>query len=322
MLPTAAQLEKIAGFDTSDSNVNSIIIALKKYGKTYGLDVPHRLAHYLAQTSHESGGFKYDREIASGAAYEGRADLGNTQPGDGKRFKGRTGMQLTGRYNYRAFTEWCRKFIGNNPDFEADPDAINADPWEGLVPIYFWSIKKLNRLADENNIEQITKKINGGRNGLDDRMTRYTRSALVLLGYQPTSIEAFQRDSKAAGVYAGAIDNDDGPKTRAALHMTLAALSAPSDEVKPAPVVTVEEKTIEVPVETEVAVVPKGADKPGIGRWFGGFSLVGLGTFITDLPMGWKIAAGVIVVLAIIALLWRGEQIAMRAKRAIKAFED
>jgi len=325
MVPTSAQLEAIAGFNTNDSNVASVVVALERYGKTFGLDLPHRLAHFLAQLSHESGGFKYDQEIASGAAYEGRKDLGNVQPGDGKRFKGRTGMQITGRANYREFTVWCRKNIGGTvPDFEQNPELVNTDPWEGLVPIWYWSTRKLNALADENNIEQITKKINGGRNGLEDRLTRYTRAGLVLLGYDADDIESFQRDSKAAGVYAGKVDGDDGPKTRAALHMTLAAMSptAVTQDVKPAPVVTVEEKTVNVPIPVKVPEVPKGSDKPGISRWFGGMSLVGLGTFFTDLPIGLKYGAVGLAILLIIALMWRSEQIAARAKRAVKAIED
>lgn len=325
MVPTAAQLELIAGFDTSDSNVNSVCVSLQRFGKHFGLDLPHRLAHYLAQTSHESGGYKYDQEIASGAAYEGRVDLGNTQPGDGRRFKGRTGMQITGRANYREFTAWVRKYLDATcPDFEANPEAVNLDPWEGLGPVWYWATRKLNRYADENNIEMITRRINGGLNGFTDRLQRYTRVGLVLLDYAPDELREFQRDAQASGLYAGKIDGEDGPKTRAALHMTLVALSPSSVTVdaKPAPIVTLEERTVEVPVEKEVAVVPKGADKPGISRWFGGFSLIGLGTFFVDLPIGLKYGAAGVVILLVIALLWRGEQIAMRAKAVIKSFED
>lgn len=326
MVPTVEQLQVIAGSTRGNAaNAKSVVVALDRYGKIAGLDLPHRLAHFLSQLSHESGGFKYDQEIASGAAYEGRKDLGNTQPGDGKRFKGRGPIQITGRSNYKEFTEWCRKQIGGNvPDFEADPDMINVDPWEGLVPIWYWTTRRLNRLADENNIEQITKKINGGRNGLADRIERYTRAALVLAGYGPDEIEAFQRTAAANGLYTGKIDGDDGPLTRGALHMTLAAMSPDSftSQVKVAPIVEEKEVPVEVPVEVKTVEVPKGADKPGLSRWFGGFSLVGLGSFFTDLPIELKYAGVALVILLVIAMLWRSEQIAIRAKRAVKSIED
>ena len=322
MVPTSAQLEDIAGFDTNDSNVNSIIVSLAKFGDGFGITRPHRLAHYLSQTSHESGGYKYDEEIASGAAYEGRADLGNVKSGDGRRYKGRTGMQLTGRANYREFTVWVRKNLDPKcPDFEADPEAVNTDPWEGLVPIWYWVTRKLNLLADENNIEQITKKINGGRNGLADRMARYTRAGLVLLGYGATEVRQFQVDAKGAGYYVGAIDGDDGPKTRAALHLMLANLSsaAVTMDVKPGPVVAVEEKTIEVAVEKPVAVVPKGSDRRG-WLWWPASGLGGLGLVqsFTDLPPLWKVGVGVGIIALLVILLFLGDLVIRRAKALIK----
>lgn len=127
------------------------------------LDSDLRLAHFMAQLMHESCNFRYMEEIASGAAYEGRKDLGNTQPGDGKRFKGRGPIQLTGRANYRIFGR--RAGI----DFENHPEVV-ALPSVGLmVACDYWSQHKLNALADADNLHAITRKINGGLNGLSDR---------------------------------------------------------------------------------------------------------------------------------------------------------
>jgi len=132
--------------------------------RTYGiLDNPLRMAHFMAQVAHESGGFRYMEEIASGQAYEGRADLGNAQPGDGKRYKGRGPIQLTGRANYRLFG----RALGI--DFEGHPEMV-AYPSVGLLAgCHFWQMRGLNELADADDVVAITKRVNGGANGLSDR---------------------------------------------------------------------------------------------------------------------------------------------------------
>jgi putative chitinase len=132
-----------------------------------GIDAnPLRFAHFFAQLGHESGGFRYMEEIASGQAYEGRADLGNVQPGDGRRYKGRGPIQLTGRANYR---EYGRRL---GIDFEAHPE-IAALPSIGMMTACtYWTVKGLNALADADDVDAITRRINGGTNGLDDRKAR------------------------------------------------------------------------------------------------------------------------------------------------------
>ena len=151
----------------SQARAEELGVSANVHFRTYGiLDNSLRLIHFLAQLAHESGNFRYMEEIASGAAYEGRKDLGNTQPGDGKRFKGRGPIQLTGRANYRRYGQQLGIDFENNP-------AIVAIPSVGLlVACKFWSDNGLNELADKDDVVSITKRINGGTNGLADRKAK------------------------------------------------------------------------------------------------------------------------------------------------------
>ena len=129
----------------------------------YAINTEPRLAAFLAQIGHESGSFAYVREIASGEAYEGRRDLGNTHQGDGVRFAGKGLIQLTGRANYRDMTRWLG--WSDCPDFEAHPDELAAPRWAALSACAYWASRDLNALADAGDFEGITRKINGGLNG-------------------------------------------------------------------------------------------------------------------------------------------------------------
>lgn len=123
------------------------------------------LAHMYAQFAHESDGFKTLQEYASGGAYEGRKDLGNVFPGDGKKFKGRGYIQITGRYNYGNCGAYMKEDLLVDPTILLDPDkGFTASLW-------YWKLHKLDKLAVADNITAITKKINGGVNGLLSRIT-------------------------------------------------------------------------------------------------------------------------------------------------------
>ena len=138
-----------------------------------GITTRRRAAHFLAQIGHESGCLLYTQEIASGKAYEGRKDLGNERDGDGPLFKGRGLIQLTGRANYRQYGRAC------NRDFENKdaPALVGTDPALAVdVAGWFWASRKLNALADQDNLRRITQIINGGFNGLDDRAAFLARA--------------------------------------------------------------------------------------------------------------------------------------------------
>jgi putative chitinase len=144
----------------------------------YEIDTPLRQAHFLAQIGHESGALRYTAELASGQGYEGRADLGNTHQGDGPRFKGRGLIQLTGRANYALYGQAKgRNFV--------DGDAyehIATDPQLAVdVACWFWQRNHINQLADADDVAAVTRRVNGGLNGFDERKDYLARSKFFLL---------------------------------------------------------------------------------------------------------------------------------------------
>jgi putative chitinase len=153
----------------------------------YGIDTPARLAMFLAQLGHESGGGRYTSEIwgptPAQVRYEGRADLGNTQLGDGRRFAGHGLIQTTGRFNHAKVRDRLRERFPHLdvPDFEADPERLAEPQWACLSAADYWDMKGLNALADAGDFIAITKKINGGVNGLADRQARLKRSTAAVV---------------------------------------------------------------------------------------------------------------------------------------------
>src|SRR4051794_733442 len=142
--------------------------------KEFEINTPKRQAAFLAQLAHESGELKYMEEIASGEAYEGRKSLGNTEPGDGKRYKGRGPIQLTGRNNYRRAGAALKLDLEGKPELAAQPDVGCR------VAGWFWKAHGLNELADNGDLVQITKRVNGGTHGLERREAFYKRAKDVL----------------------------------------------------------------------------------------------------------------------------------------------
>jgi putative chitinase len=142
--------------------------------REFDINTMARKRSFLAQIAHESGQLRYTQEIASGIRYEGRKDLGNTQPGDGVRFKGRGLIQITGRTNYTACMLALDIDCVEHPEMLEQPrDAARSAGW-------FWKSHGLNELADLGDQVKVTKRINGGTNGLPERLAFFDAASRVI----------------------------------------------------------------------------------------------------------------------------------------------
>lgn len=153
-----------------------LLPALSQCLRDCGCTTVDRIAMWCAQIGHESGGLKWMEELADGSQYEGRQDLGNTQPGDGRKFKGRGPIQVTGRSNYTRLSQWCyEQQLVPTPTFFVDqPDQLASDRYGFLGVTWYWTTQRpLNEAADIGDVVWATKLVNGGTNGLDDRRRRY-----------------------------------------------------------------------------------------------------------------------------------------------------
>lgn len=169
---------------------------LNEFMPKYDITTPARICPFLANLAHESGSFNYTREIASGTAYEGRHDLGNNQPGDGERFRGRGLIQITGRGNY----EWCSKALYKDLRLINTPELLEAPPAATESACWFWKVvKNLNAVADKHDtythtrtakdgsqhtysrFEWIVFLVNGGQSGINERKAYYERAKLVIV---------------------------------------------------------------------------------------------------------------------------------------------
>lgn len=175
----SAELLALCYLRAGDDELRDFAPRLVEAMASRDIDTPLRRAHFIAQIGHESGELRFREEIASGAAYEGRKDLGNTETGDGRRFKGRGLIQLTGRANYAEYG----RDIGRESELLATPHIIAEDAALCVdVAAWFWQKRKLNLYADADDLFGVTRRINGGLNGLDDRRRLLRRAVNVLPG--------------------------------------------------------------------------------------------------------------------------------------------
>ena len=181
--------------------VRGFVYTYNKYADYFGLDTILEVRHFLSQIATESDQFNAYREYASGAAYEGRSDLGNTQKGDGVKFAGKGAIQTTGRLNTKIagrkmlelpFLDDRERKLFANDGILNNPELLEDPVWGSLSAFIYWTDKDLNSLCRDDNekvtikrfngskwynyscypIEAITRKVNGGLNGLEDRQDK------------------------------------------------------------------------------------------------------------------------------------------------------
>lgn len=189
----------------ADRYIDAMNTALAQAGCT----TVNRAAGFLSQVGHETLGLLYQEELASGAAYNGRKDLNNTQPGDGPRFKGRGWIQLTGRglrnppSGYTGFSAWCHsKGLVDRVDyFVQNPKQVADPPWSGLAASWYWTVArpKLNSYCDAGDILSISRAVNGWvsvPNGYQDRVSRWNRCRGLGNRILPTNTAAAARPAE------------------------------------------------------------------------------------------------------------------------------
>jgi predicted chitinase len=172
-LITAEQCLQVFGRPISGEQLADLNACLHRFE----IDTPARIRHFLAQIGHESGGLRWLEEIADGSAYEGRRDLGNTQPGDGRRFKGAGAIQLTGRANYEAFS----LFIADAQVMQGCAYVASRYPFTSAG--FWWHNNRINEEVDAGaSCRRISRLVNGRdpAHGLDDREAYFARASAVI----------------------------------------------------------------------------------------------------------------------------------------------
>lgn len=172
-LMNMAQAVAVFGRAPTATQLNDLNSCLQRFA----INTTARIRHFLAQVGHESGGLKWMVELASGDAYEGRKDLGNTRSGDGRRFKGAGAIQLTGRYNYQRFADYIK-----DPRV-MDGAAYVANQYPFTSAGFWWHNNAINAFVDQGaNCRQVSAKVNGRdpANGLADREMYFTRATAAI----------------------------------------------------------------------------------------------------------------------------------------------
>lgn len=177
---TGEQLKRIMPKALS-SNINKYLPYLNELMPEFGINTQLRCAHFLAQVAHESGELRYNTEIASGKAYDtGRLAiaLGNTPKadGDGQKYKGRGLIQLTGTNNYRKFNTYIHDVLKEDVDVLKYPEKVAEPRFAVMTACWFFKTGGCLALADKDDVRAVTKRVNGGYNGLQSRQAYLARA--------------------------------------------------------------------------------------------------------------------------------------------------
>ncbi len=182
---TKQQLKQVMP-NALSKNVDKYLPHLNALMPRFDINTKLRVCHFLAQIAHESGELRYSQEIASGKAYDtGKlaVALGNTPQadGDGQKYKGRGLIQLTGTANYRKFNKYLHENIAKAPDVLKNPEVLSTnDYYAVLVACWFFKTSGCLALADKDDIRAVTKRVNGGLNGFDQRKQYYENAQKVI----------------------------------------------------------------------------------------------------------------------------------------------
>lgn len=279
--------------------MSPLAAAMNEFFPRYDITTEKRVEHFLAQACHETDDWHTLTEYASGDAYDTRTDLGNTKArdGDGRLYKGRGIFQTTGKTNYKAAGDAMGLDLVKQPQLLAQPrNAV----WAACI---YWDSRKLNALADADDIRAITRKINGGLNGIDAR-TKYLTKARALVkttdangdrigpGSSSDLVRSVQRALADKNYSAGRVDGQWGKMTRDAV-MSLKAdngLDVSDPSITIAEIAAAAPRKLETREDTTVAdlradgsEVVKSADKVQLaGATVGGLSALGGGASYLD----------------------------------------
>ena len=199
--------------------IDGVAQYFNQYASLFQIDSDLRVCHFFAQAAVESAWFQTLEEYASGAEYEGRSDLGNNNPGDGVRYKGRGIFQVTGKYNYNATGHKLGLDLINHPELLTTPQ------YAVLSALEYWKDHNLNVYADADNVTAMTLHINGGYNALSDReMCLKNMKVLITepqdmigMGDKGDPVKAIQLELIAKGYKLGIPDGQFGPATANAI---------------------------------------------------------------------------------------------------------
>ena len=173
---TAQQIQKSTGA-RADRAV-AFTAHINEALEVFQINTPARAAAFLAQVGHESGGLRWLTELwgptPAQTRYEGRKDLGNVQTGDGFKYRGRGLIQTTGRHNYTVTGKAL------NLDLVSNPGLLSLPQNAAMSAGYFWESNGLNEMADTGSVERVTRRVNGGVNGLHERIALHTAALQVL----------------------------------------------------------------------------------------------------------------------------------------------